>query len=234
MFGIRHRRSGTSSFTLVELLVVLAILLMLMSIALPGLISAQEAGLRTVCAARLREMFPVFEKYADEHSDQYPALWGGWPGNYTTQWPYYISETITGVRVHTDYTKRMNPERVPYAFCPKLMRMGVWWWYAVPKEQAYTSYGLSGLRLNASGTTSLMLAARRSLIPNPAGTVLLGDGDAPVKEYPGYPWMNAWLYHSNIRIHPHQQRSNYVYCDGHISSLTEEQVQSNPKLFIAY
>jgi len=112
--------------------------------------------------------------------------------------------------------------------------MGVWWWYLSPIEQAYTTYGFSVLRKNSSGNPDIRLAAARAMIPGPSATALLGDGDSPASEYPGYPWMNAWLYRGNVRFHPHVRKSNYVFCDGHVESLDETQIKDRPDLFTAY
>jgi len=112
------------------------------------------------------------------------------------------------------------------------MSLGVWWWWRSPREQAYTTYSMAVLRLNDAGNPDIALAAQRSRIPDPARTALLGDGDAPVGEYPGYPWMNAWMYYSNVRVHPHNKRSNYLFCDGHVDPLGDANIRTN--LFIAY
>lgn len=57
-------------FTLMELLVVVSIICLLMSIALPGLTSAREQGKRVVCLANMRTLTQSWMMYAFENDDK--------------------------------------------------------------------------------------------------------------------------------------------------------------------
>jgi prepilin-type N-terminal cleavage/methylation domain-containing protein/prepilin-type processing-associated H-X9-DG protein len=56
-------------FTLVELLIVIAIVALLLSILLPGLSSAREHARRTVCASNMRQLLLANQMYAGEHGN---------------------------------------------------------------------------------------------------------------------------------------------------------------------
>jgi prepilin-type N-terminal cleavage/methylation domain-containing protein/prepilin-type processing-associated H-X9-DG protein len=56
-------------FTLVELLVVIAVLAVLMAVLLPVLGKAREYGRRVACLANLRQMQMGWQMYADDHDD---------------------------------------------------------------------------------------------------------------------------------------------------------------------
>ena len=227
-YGVARR-----GFTLIELLVVIAIIMLLLSLAFPGLMSARETALATVCKSRLREFIGAFDQYATNNRDHYPAPWYDLPNSPgLNQWPYRISQTLTGVRIDADPTKRMSIAATPQAFCPKMLQLNVWWWWKSPKEAAYMTYGYSVLRLGSNGKPNLSLEPRRSLIPNPSGTAILGDGDAPASEYPGYPWMNAWMYAENVRVHPHKKKSNYIFGDYHVETMGDADIRAD--MFIAY
>jgi prepilin-type N-terminal cleavage/methylation domain-containing protein/prepilin-type processing-associated H-X9-DG protein len=59
--------------TLVELLVVVAIIATLMAILLPSLGRARVAGQRTVCLSNLRQVALGFDHYRADYGDVYPA-----------------------------------------------------------------------------------------------------------------------------------------------------------------
>ena len=71
---ITHRRAG---FTLVEILVVIAIIGILAAILFPVFRNAREAAKRTSCASNLKQLGLAFQQYTKDYGDRYP-----YPGNY--------------------------------------------------------------------------------------------------------------------------------------------------------
>ena len=74
-----HPRAG---FTLVELLVVIAVIAVLGSILFPALFAARRAGQRVVCLNNLRQLHLAFMLYASDHDEEFPCdgntyLWMG-------------------------------------------------------------------------------------------------------------------------------------------------------------
>ena len=83
---MRLRKS--QGFTLVELLVVLAIVGLLMALLLASVMQVRAAARRTRCLANLRQLAAASQLYSTEHSGWIvPAYWGwspagpGWPPN---------------------------------------------------------------------------------------------------------------------------------------------------------
>ncbi len=75
---MRNVRAG---FTIVELLVTLAVIGILAAILLPAVQSAREASRRTQCRNNLRQLGLALHNYHDAHLAIPPAvIWGGGPG----------------------------------------------------------------------------------------------------------------------------------------------------------
>jgi len=70
------RRSRPSGFTLIEILVVVAIIALLLTILLPSLQVAREHGRTALCASNLGEIFTASYMYAQESQDRLPNF--GW------------------------------------------------------------------------------------------------------------------------------------------------------------
>src|SRR5690349_19942496 len=81
---IRHLRGGVpllrgkrlSAFTIVELLVVIAVIAILATMVLPALHRAKARGRGTQCMNNLRQFGLALQMYADDHDDTLPYNMG--------------------------------------------------------------------------------------------------------------------------------------------------------------
>ena len=79
-----HVKTSTRGFTLVELLVVLAITGVLASLLLPALARAKFSGRNTVCKSNLRQLGIALNAYSTSH-DAYPVSGEGGPTEITPE-----------------------------------------------------------------------------------------------------------------------------------------------------
>src|SRR5262249_6457763 len=71
---VRIHRNARAGFTLIELLVVISIIAVLMSLVLPAVQSAREAGRRTQCLNNIRGISMAITNFASSKSGQIPYI----------------------------------------------------------------------------------------------------------------------------------------------------------------
>jgi len=83
----------TKGFTLVELLVVIAVIALLMSVLMPALRMARDQAMRIVCGSRIGQITKGMMIYADENQNSIPEG-GGW-------WPWDVSYRATNLLLNS-------------------------------------------------------------------------------------------------------------------------------------
>lgn len=107
-----------SGFTLIEMLIVIAIIGLLSAITVPLLLSARMAGQRTVCISNLRQLHGAFMLYCDDHDGQFPAtddhfLWMG------RNWRPLLEPYVNNRKLYwcpVDATARYTYDSTSYAY----------------------------------------------------------------------------------------------------------------------
>lgn len=111
-----ERRETTKAFTLVEVLVVTAILIVLVSIALPVFGSIQRTRDQAVCLANLRNLGTTFLSYAGDNDGKLPLAPND-PGNPTKYWRRallpYVELNAAGADVF----------QTPFFTCPQVRNL---------------------------------------------------------------------------------------------------------------
>jgi len=108
-----YKPKTRACFTLVELLVVVAIISVLIALLLPALSSARESARRVVCASQLRTHGTVFNMYANSNNGWFP---GGdlyyHPSYANYAWPSILSAK------YLDSFEKFNGITRPMYYCP--------------------------------------------------------------------------------------------------------------------
>jgi prepilin-type N-terminal cleavage/methylation domain-containing protein len=118
--SLRRRGARRRGFTLVELLVVVAIIGVVVSALLPAIASARTQAQRIVCANNMRSLGLAMQMYLDENDGDFPPTSHGNP-DLTSAWVYTLApylEDAQLVRDPNDPTRsvwRLGPVRI----CPR-------------------------------------------------------------------------------------------------------------------
>jgi prepilin-type processing-associated H-X9-DG protein/prepilin-type N-terminal cleavage/methylation domain-containing protein len=215
-------RAAQSAFTLVELLVSIAVIAILAAMLLPALNRSRQSAWRAECTSNLRQLGMATEMYWDDNqgncfryifgSTNYGQIyWFGWIGpGPEGQRPFDLSRGA----LHP----YLNDSRV--RICPAL------------------NYALAQFKLKADGvvfsygynlylsTTSSQPPIGMTKIPHPTDTVLFADA-AQVNDFqapasPSNPMLEEWYYVDTNTSYPnghfrHNQKANVIFCDGHVA-----------------
>ena len=103
-------------FTLIELLLVIAIIAILAGMLLPSLSKAKTTAMRSQCASNIRQLGMTLDSYASDNNDcMLPVYSPKWSGNY---WSAALYAMKYGVFGYGDVWKKDTiwhcPEEKPY------------------------------------------------------------------------------------------------------------------------
>jgi prepilin-type processing-associated H-X9-DG protein/prepilin-type N-terminal cleavage/methylation domain-containing protein len=229
--GVHDRPAATlgataaRGLTLVELLVVTAIIAILAALLLPSLHRSKAAAQRIRCVGSLRQLGLATQLYWQDHNQQSFRYTSG----VTNRGQLFWFGWLEGTHV-PEGERRFDP--TTGALWPYLGSRGVELCPAL-------NYALAEFKLKARGAAhgygynkSLSAAGLHlppvniSTITRPANTALLADA-AQVNDFqspasPENPRLEEWYYVDHNAGYPnghfrHSERANVVFCDGHVA-----------------
>ena len=210
------------AFSLVELLVVIAVIAIVAALLLPALSQSKAATRRIACVNNLRQLGLAAQMYwADHEEDSFRYISGVTNGG-TIYWFGWIEPWIPGNEGRRAFDARMG------ALFPYLQGRGV-------EICSALNYNSSLFKLKATGASygygyNVFLSAPMNLPPinmakviRPSDIVLLADA-AQVNDFqepasPDNPLLEEFYYvnDSEPTAHfRHQRTANAVFCDGHV------------------
>ncbi|MGA2865079.1 MAG: prepilin-type N-terminal cleavage/methylation domain-containing protein [Verrucomicrobiota bacterium] len=217
----RGQQSLGSAFTLLELLVVIALIAVLAALLLPALSRSKASAQRIKCLSNLHQLELAANLYWDDNGGNCFRYGGAYTNGGQLYWFGWMGPGAEGARAF---------DATCGALYPYLQGRGV-------ELCPAFNYFLSQFKAKARGATygygyNLYLSAAPGQAPinlsrllRPAGTVLLADAaqvntwQAPAS--PANPMLEEWYYLDNSTNQPnghfrHAQKAEAVFCDGHV------------------
>jgi prepilin-type N-terminal cleavage/methylation domain-containing protein/prepilin-type processing-associated H-X9-DG protein len=172
--------SRPSAFTLVELLVVMAIISMLMSILLPSLNKAREAGQRVCCLSNLRQLTLSWVMYTSDNEDRLCSPNTGWQYSGSCNW------VADGPDFRDGDPQFSNAMDNPEGGTPKALEKGVLWPYvnSVPVYKC-KSDRVKHLRSYAMSRTTGTYLRNMTDLSQPSEKMVFGE----LNTIPSFHWI---------------------------------------------
>jgi prepilin-type N-terminal cleavage/methylation domain-containing protein/prepilin-type processing-associated H-X9-DG protein len=197
-------RQGNIGFTLVELLVVVAIMALLGSLLVPAVNSGFAAARKAACAGNLREIGVGFHMYLADNNGTFPVVNRNVYGNgYDAFWQHHVGRYLGGKEATGwGVQKVFNPGKL---HCPEMARSGL------VTGNHWLGYGMNF----ALGPSHAYPHWRRlGRIDQPSRCILVSEAGIMSGGHP-----SSYLDQYSIVRHGnwHRTGNNILWVDGHVS-----------------
>ncbi|HEY3267513.1 MAG TPA: prepilin-type N-terminal cleavage/methylation domain-containing protein [Armatimonadota bacterium] len=204
------------AFTLIELLIVIAIFAVLAGLLFPVLSKARERARSAQCISNLRQIGVAVGVYLPDWDDRYPYAFDD-QGVYDGRRPA-INQVLASYVTHQEIWRCPSDTGETYPNDPLCLigSTAPFWW----DNMVMSSYGYMG-----DGTPDFygrIAGYRTSVVKKPAQAVLSNELR---------PWHDRGRATARITDSPALQ--NVLYCDGHVASKTHDDIFTDARLGVA-
>lgn len=190
------------AFTIVELLVVVAIITILAAIVMPVLTRARAKGRFATCVSNLKQIGAALQAYQTDYDENFPVDSDRGPGSF---WCERIQPYVRNMDIGICPEKGLLPRTPPGGDHPYT------WNYAMSCVMC---------RIDMFGANTLTDLARIHVQYDVARMFMVGEG---LNDTVPPSWIApAWWPYTSYHEFWHNERSNVLFVDGHVKSLGRE------------
>lgn len=226
--------SRTAGFTLVELLVVVAVVSILAALLLPALARSRSAARATVCTSNLRQVGLATQLYWDDHGGVAFVERGARTNNGWNYWFGWLEDGAEGDRRFDPAAGALWPylRSRGVEVCPALDRSHAR--FKSKARGAAFGYGYN-LRIGTRGGTGIAISTVRS----PAGCAVFADcaqiNDFQAPASPDHPLLEEFYYFDTNQLSAtvnfrHRRTAQAWFADGHVATERPADGSLDPRL----
>jgi prepilin-type processing-associated H-X9-DG protein len=238
-------KQRSHAFTIVELLVVTAVITLLISILLPALATTRKTAQAIVGQSNLRQLQLANHAYANEHDDRFmpaaeamspgsgqPENLKRWHGTRTSQSQPFTPEGAP-ITPYIDSSESSSAVRICPVFQPTLEEIATRPAVSAGFERSCGGYGYNmdfvgtttGPSVNGTPTRNDLLGERRAVLAAPTRTVAFADAAFAASRIIEYSFVHSrfrsdypdFRWDPSIHFRQVGNRANVVWLDGHTS-----------------
>jgi len=219
------------AFTLIEVLMVIAIISLLMAVLMPVLAKARQEGRAVMCLGNLRQLGIAAQLYADDNDGYYPIAYINDPDPTDSlavyvYWDFVHIKDLDTLEKHTEPGLLWQNDMIDsIQQCPSFKG-------SANSDDPYTGYNYNTSYIGHGASEAVTTPAKVTQVKKPSLCALFGDGEYAdgANKFMRSPWKSEYDTFSfrtaGTQGYRHNGKTNVAWCDGHVSSQKQLHIET--------